>query len=136
METTYEAKKRPHGYNVKRLREILGVKQEDLAERMKLSQQTISRYESSDILEDDVLEKIAAALNISPQVIKDFNEEGVINIISSTLNAHDNAAIFNLYPTFNTVDKLVELYERLLETEKQKVSLLEDVLKEKDNKKG
>lgn len=57
METTFEAKKRHHGYNSKRLREILGVKQEDLAERMGVSQQTVSRYESSDTLEDDVLEK-------------------------------------------------------------------------------
>lgn len=129
METIFEAKKRHHGYNVKRLREILGVKQEDLAERLQLSQQTVSRYESSDILDDDILDKIAKALNISIETIKSFSEDSVVNIFSGTWN--DNSVAQNYQPTFNPIDKVVELYERMLKTEREKVSLLEEVLKSK-----
>ena len=37
-----------HGRNVKRLREILGIKQEVLADGLSLSQQTISRFEAQE----------------------------------------------------------------------------------------
>ena len=55
-----------------------------------------------------------------------------MNIISSTFN--DNAVVNN-YPTFNPLEKYIEameenkkLYERLLETEREKVSLLEKMI--------
>lgn len=62
---------------------------------------------------------------------KNFSEEAVINIISSTL--HDNAGSVNNNCTlnFNPMDKLLEvieenkkLYERLLQSEREKVELL------------
>lgn len=128
METSFGTKKRNDGYSTKRLREILGVKQEDLAEKLGLSQQAISKIEQSEILKEEQLEAIAKALNIPVDAIRNYSDDATLNIIVSSL--HDNSSIIqNYYPTFNTVDKLVELYERLLETEKQKVSLLEEVLK-------
>ncbi len=42
------------------------------------------------------------------EAIKNFSEEAAINIISSTL--HDNAGSINYNPTFNPIDKIVELY--------------------------
>ncbi len=130
MDTAFETKKRRDGYNTKRLREILGIKQEDLADKLGLSQQAVSKLEQKEIIEDDVLENIAKALNIPKEAIKNFSDETALNIIVNTMQ--DSSSITqNYYPTFNTVDKLVELYERLLETEKQKVALLEEVLKKK-----
>lgn len=86
--------------------------------------------EQKEVIEDDVLEKIAIALNIPIDTIRNYSDDATLNIIVNSL--HDNSSIIqNYYPTFNTVDKLVELYEKLLETEKQKVTLLEEVLKSK-----
>lgn len=48
-----------------------------------------------------------------------------------TLTANDNAAIFNYYPSFNPIDKIVELYDRLLQSEKEKVEILQEALKER-----
>ncbi len=138
MDTTFEIKKRHHGYNVKRLREILGVKQEDLAERLQLSQQTVSRYENSDTLEDNILNNISKALNIPIDSIKNFSEEGVVSIFGN--NYQDEAVSYAVHYkcTFNPLEKVVSLYdekvellERMLQTEKEKVSLLEEVLKNK-----
>ena len=137
METTFETKKSHYGYNAKRLREILGVKQEDLAERMGVSQQTVSKFEQAAQLDDATLEKIATALNIPVDAIKNFSEDAAVNFVANTF--HDGSSgIYNFRCTFNPLDKVVqlynekvELYERMLQTEKEKVSLLEEVLKNK-----
>ena len=138
MEMACEEKKRHHGYNVKRLREILGVKQEDLAERLQLSQQTVSRYENTEILEDNILNNVAKALNIPVDSIKNFSEEGVVSIFGN--NYQDEAVSYAVHYkcTFNPLEKVVSLYdekvellERMLKTEQEKVSLLEEVLKGK-----
>lgn len=132
METTFETKKRHHGYNSKRLREILGVKQEDLAERMGVSQQTVSRFEQAEVLEEETLNKIAEALKIPVEAIKNFSEDAAISIVANTFtDFKDNAvaSAMNYYPTFNAMDKIVDLFERLLKAEQEKVALLEEVLK-------
>ena len=56
-----------------------------------------------------------------------------MNIISNTFNSNDTSTLnaINLQPTFNPVDKVVELYERLLEAEKEKVAYLEKLLNKK-----
>ncbi|SHG05040.1 helix-turn-helix domain-containing protein [Dysgonomonas macrotermitis] len=130
MDTT-EAKKRSDGYNAKRIREILGVKQEDLAERLGLSQRTVSKLEQTDILKDEQLEAIAKALNVPVDAIKNFNEERTINIIANTYNDEAVSYAVHYKCTFNPLEKVVELYERMLQTEREKVALLEEVLKEK-----
>jgi len=48
------------GRNVKRIREMLGIKQDALAFDLGLSQQAISQLEQKEALDKDMLEKIAA----------------------------------------------------------------------------
>lgn len=127
METSFETKKRNDGYSTKRLREILGVKQEELADKLGLSQQAISKIEQSEILKDEQLEAIAKALNIPVDAIKNYSEDSTANFINTF---YDNSG-FNYQCNFNPLDKVIELYERVIQTEREKVSLLEDVLKNK-----
>ncbi len=119
-----------HGKNVKRFRELFGMKQEVLAEEIGLSQQTISRLESQEELDEAVLEKIAIALKIPVEAIKNFSEEAAFNIISNTFSSYDTSTLHgvNYYPTFNPIEKVIELYERMI---KEKNDLLEKLLKEK-----
>ena len=133
-------KKVHHGRNVKRLREMLGIKQEILAEGLGLSQQTVSRFESQEELEDDILNKIAKVLHLPAESIKNFDEEDVINIIYNTFNSNDHSTLnaINHECTFNPLDKVIQLYdekmklyERLLKTEQERNSLLEKLLTEK-----
>jgi|SRR5690606_33328202 len=125
-----EKTKRVHeGRNIKRFREMLGIKQETLAFQLgeTWTQKKISQLEAKEWIERDILEQVAAILNVSPEVIQRFDEEAAINIISSTL--HDNAG--SVFYNFSPIDKLVEayeenrkLYERLLESEREKLELL------------
>lgn len=120
------------GRNVKRIREILGIKQDTLAMELGLSQQTVSALEQKEALDKEILEKIANVLKVTPEAIKNFNEESVINNISCTFS--DQSAN-NVNYNFSPIDKILEmveenkkLYERLIQVEREKVALLEKIL--------
>jgi transcriptional regulator with XRE-family HTH domain len=119
----------PHqGRNVKRIREMLGIKQDALAIDLDMSQQAVSLLEQKETLDAPVLEKVAKILGVPEDAIKNFSEDAAINIISSTL--HDNAGSINhnCSLNFNPIEKIVELYERMLQTEKEKNELLQKLL--------
>src|SRR5665647_58781 len=115
------------GRNVKRIREILGIKQDTLAASLGLSQQAISQLEQKEALDKDILEKIASVLKVPVEAIKNFDEEKAIYNIQ---NNYDNSTS-NVNYQFNAVDKIVELYEALIKSEKEKVTLLERMLNKK-----
>ena len=119
------------GRKISKIRELRGMKQEALAMAIGVSQQTISNIENSEEVEEEVLLKIAEALEVSVEGIRNFNEDTVLNIISNTFTSNDTSTLnaINIQPSFNTVDKIVELYERLLQAEKDKVAYLEQLKK-------
>lgn len=89
--------------------------------------------EQAETIEDEVLEKVAAVLGVSAEAIKNYNDEAVLNIISNTFTSNDTSTLnaINYQPSFNPIDKIVELYnekvallERLLLAEKEKNELL------------
>ncbi|MCY1308409.1 Helix-turn-helix domain protein [compost metagenome] len=141
---TPSAKKIHEGRNVKRFREMLGIKQDALAFELgeDWNQQKISLLEQKETVDAALLQQISAALKIPAEAIKNFDEEQVINIISN--NTFDNCAqpiagTAHYHDcTFNPLDKLMEaleenkkLYERLLQAEREKVALLEKLLERK-----
>ncbi len=125
------------GRKISRIRELRGMKQEVLAAELGISQQSVSSLEKSEHIEDEKLEKVAKVLGVSKEAIENFSEEAVFNVISNTYNntSNDNSSLIassvNYQPTFNTIEKMVELYERLLEAEKEKVAYLEKLLDKK-----
>lgn len=129
-----QAKRPHHGQNVKRIREILGIKQEVLALALGSSQQTISQIEKKEILEVETLQKLAQAMNVSQDAIENFSEEAAVNVISNTFNSHDNstaiASAYNSTLNFNPIEKIIELYERLLAVEKEKNELIQQLRKQ------
>jgi transcriptional regulator with XRE-family HTH domain len=115
------------GRNVKRFREMLGIKQESLAFDLgnDWNQKKISMLEQKDVIEEDILDQISHALKIPVEAFQNFDEEQAINIISNTF--HDTQGLINYNPTFNNnpVEKLIHLHE-------EKIALYERMLKEKD----
>lgn len=119
------------GRNIRKIRELLDIKQDGLAQAINVSQQTISTIENSEFVESFRLKEIADALGLTSEAIQKFSEDYVLKIISSTplyeqINEHN---IFNTctYPPFNAVNKIFELYERLLQSEKDKINYLEKI---------
>ena len=122
------------GRKISRIRELRGMKQEALAAELNISQQAVSKIEQTAEVEDDVLEKIAKALGITKDAIKNFNEEGVINYFNNFNDHSFNNGAYNAFGcTFNPIEKWMEvveenkkLYERLLASEREKVELLKN----------
>lgn len=140
---TSSAKKIHEGRNVKRFREMLGIKQDTLAFELgeDWNQQKISLPEQKETVDAaPLLQQISAALKIPAEAIKNFDEEQAVNVIANTFHerAFENAFANNCTFNFNPLDTLIEaleenkkLYERLLQAEKEKVALLEKLLEGK-----
>jgi transcriptional regulator with XRE-family HTH domain len=135
MKEAIEITKSVHqGKNVKRLREICGMKQETLAVQLGLSQQAISQLEQKEALDAKQIEEIAKILKVSPDIIKYMTDDAANNFIN-TFNDHSG---FNFQCTFNPLDKYVEameankvLYERMLASEKEKYEMLQKIIEAK-----
>lgn len=135
MKEAIEITKPVHqGKNVKRLREISGMKQETLAVQLGLSQQAISQLEQKEALDSKQIEEIARILKVSPDIIKYMTDDAANNFIN-TFNDHSG---FNFQCTFNPLDKYVEameankaLYERMLASEKEKSEMLQKIIEAK-----
>ena len=126
------AKPKHIGRNISRIRELRQMKQEALAQAMGVSQQTVSNLENSETIDDDKLSEVAKALGVTTEAIKNFSEENVINYFN-TFNETVNNSNFGHGNTchFNPLDKVVELYERLVQAEKDKVAYLEKLMEKR-----
>lgn len=115
------------GRNVKRFREMLGIKQEALAMDLgdDWNQKKISLLEQKETIENQLLEKISEVLKIPVEAFQNFDEEQAVNLISCTFS--DNAMFNNRIEVqnINPIDKIVQLHE-------EKIALYERMLKEKD----
>ncbi|MDR2954987.1 MAG: helix-turn-helix transcriptional regulator [Prevotella sp.] len=140
-EKNMKEKNTHHGHAVKRLRQTLGVKQETLAKDLGISQVMISKYEAKKEIDDQMMEKIAKALGVKPQLIKELEEDPVTVIVENNNNTfgdndsiklgngiiEDDHSVMNVNP----VEQIVELCEKLLEKDQEKITLLEKLLNSK-----
>lgn len=118
------------GRKISRIRELRDMKQDVLAEALGVSQQTISNIENGENIEPETLIKIAEVLGVTPEAIENFSEEAVFNILNNTFN--DNSSNNNNYLcSINPIEKIIELYERLVQSEKEKNAYLEKMLNDK-----
>lgn len=134
------------GRNIKRFREMMGLKQEALAFELgeDWNQKKISLLEGKEVVDEVLLEQVAKVLKVTPEVIKKFEEEAGINYFNSFYDNSFTDSYVNATANqchFNPLDKFVEaveknealheenrmLYERLLEAEKSKNQLLQDL---------
>ena len=116
--------KRHDGKNVQKVRVYLGVKQDALATDLNISQQAVSNIEQQEEIDDALLKKIAEVLGVSADTIKNFDEEKSIYNIN---NIRDNTfaeGATSIAQQFNPIEKIMELYERLLKSEREKIDIL------------
>ncbi|HMO60729.1 MAG: helix-turn-helix transcriptional regulator [Lacibacter sp.] len=127
-ETMEKPVKRHVGQNLQRVRVYLGVKQDALASEAGISQQAISKIEQQEEIEEGLLKQLADALGVSPELIKNFDlERAVYNINHNNYRdatISDGATTFAIAQQINPVEKIVELYERLLKSEREKIEIL------------
>ncbi|MCP1251628.1 MULTISPECIES: helix-turn-helix domain-containing protein [Elizabethkingia] len=122
-----QSKKIHQGRNVKRFREMLGIKQDALAFDLgeDWNQKKISLLEQKEIIEDPLLKKISEALKIPMEAFQNFDEEQAVNIIANTFGDHGIGYQRNDNPVFNPIEQVLKMHE-------EKIALYERMLKEKD----
>lgn len=109
------------------------MKQESLAAELGVSQQAVSKMEQSESMEDEALERVAKALGVTAEAVRNYSDEAVISYVNNFSDHSINQGPIGSGNTcnFNPLDKLVEayeenrkLYERLLASEREKTELL------------
>lgn len=151
METENEKKLRVHqGMNVRKLRGYEGVKQFDLADKMGVTQQFVSKLERQPVIAKEYMERIADVLKVTPEVIENMEEAPATVVIENNTydfesGSNNNGQFVTGYisevndnKVLHPIEKLLELtkenaslYERMMANEKEKAELLEKLLKEK-----
>ena len=99
IEVKDKANRRHVGHNLQKIRVYFGMKQEALAADLGVNQQVISKIEKQ--------------------------EKAIYNINNIRDNTFEQGST-SIAQQFNPVDKIVELYERLLQSEREKVELLKN----------
>lgn len=146
METKEISTKNVHqGRNIREGRLSKDMKQETLAALIKVAQSTLSKAENSKYVENDLLEKISIALNIPLEYLKEKEQEASTVVfenntvtnqdstVSGNMNIGYNDHITNV---FDPIEKMAELYERLLAAKNEKYADLEKRLQELEQKKN
>ncbi|WP_428231267.1 helix-turn-helix domain-containing protein [Flavobacterium sp.] len=116
------------GRKISRIRELRDMKQEALAQALGTNQQAVSIIENSETIDEDKLIEVAKALGVTAEAIKNFSEENMINYFNTfhdtDFSNSQGAFSQNQQFSFNPLDKVVELYERLVQSEKEKIEIL------------
>ncbi|WCT13458.1 helix-turn-helix domain-containing protein [Mucilaginibacter jinjuensis] len=117
------------GQKVERIRNFRGIKQEYMANRLGISQSQVSKIEQEEEIGDELLKQIAEILGVTPEAIKNFDDEKITYNINNYYDIHDieikdNASSNFVAQQFNPLEKITELYERLLTSEREKLELL------------
>ena len=98
-----------HGHNIRRFRIEKNMNQEVLSQLVHLSQSAVSKYEQMRVIDS---EQYTGGAKISLGTVKSYTEDSD----NSTDNRVNN---------FNPIEKITELYERLLKEKDEKYAALE-----------
>ncbi len=142
--TMSERKKVHEGRNIKRFREMLGLKQEAFAWEMgeEWSQKRVSLLEQKESIDEAILKQVAEVLKVPVEAIQNFDDEMAIAYFNTfNDNSANQGAIGNNYDstlTFNPMEKWIEaleeikqLHAQLLGEKDEKIALYERMLKER-----
>ena len=123
-----------HGRNIRRTRIEKNMNQEGLSELVHLSQPAVSKYEKMRVIDDEMLQRFARALNVPFDYLKNLEEDAQTVVFeNNTVNNNDQASASiegcvgesNRVNNYNPIDKITELYERLLKEKDEKYAALE-----------
>ena len=144
METENIKTKNVHqGANVRKLRQLVGMKQTTFGEMLGMNQQSVSRLEQKRVLEEDTLFKVANILHVATDIIRNLEENPTSIVIENNTfqtgssnvgvveNQRDNIVNHPVDQLMALNKEQASLYERMLTIEKEKNALLEKLLKEK-----
>jgi len=117
------------GRKIERVRRLRGFSQTQLGDKLGISKQAVSKLEQTEKLDDEKIKKVADALEVTEEGLKNYHEE---RVLYNTINFYDTSGVSasgicsNNIENLNTFDihQAMSLYEKLLAVEKNKVDKL------------
>ena len=106
------------GRKIERVRKLRGFTQSDLAEKLGVSKQAISKLEQAENIGDDKLNEVAIALGVTFEGLRDFTED---KVLYNTNNFYDNCGVTasnivaNVETLNNPLKETIEMFERQLQ---------------------
>ncbi|APU96328.1 helix-turn-helix domain-containing protein [Sphingobacterium sp. Lzh-3] len=132
MGVAFQEEKIHEGKNLKRIREIMGIKQEALGQKCesKFDQRRISEFENSWTISEPALKELADALGVTVEFIRAFNEEKAIYYIQHNQDSSKQNSL-NHFPkiTYESDNKLEALLEKLVQDDEVKTQAILDLTK-------
>ncbi|OOG18179.1 hypothetical protein BWD42_13000 [Sphingobacterium sp. CZ-UAM] len=128
METTRGVRTISNGERIEQIRKLMGMSQTELGRRLGVSKQAISKMERAKNIRQEKFARIAHALNLSEDIIESFSQDKLILQIENMFSI-STVYTNNLNCQHNAFDKVIELYERLLQLERDKVKILRNKLR-------
>lgn len=132
MGVAFQEEKIHEGKNLKRIREIMGMKQEALGQKCesKFDQRRISEFENSWTIAEPALKELADALGVTVEFIRAFNEEKAIYYIQHNQDSSKQNSL-NHFPkiTYESDNKLEALLEKLVQDDEVKTKAILDLTK-------
>ncbi|WP_286862265.1 MULTISPECIES: helix-turn-helix domain-containing protein [Sphingobacterium] len=129
MEASGNVRTLSKGQKIEQIRKLMGISQAELGRRLDISKQAVSKMERARKIGQEKLAKVVYALNAPTDAIENFSQDRLVFHIQNMYDS-STACAHNLECNYNTLDKVIELYERLLQLEKDKVQILKDKLKQ------
>ena len=106
------------GRKIERVRKLRGFTQSDLAEKLGVSKQAISKLEQAENIGDEKLNEVAIALGVTFEGLRDFTED---KVLYNTNNFYDNCGVTasnivaNVETLNNPLKETIEIFERQLQ---------------------
>lgn len=127
-----------HGENIKLARSIRMVSQEDLAMQLNMSSSKLSRIESQEVVEDDMLKNISLALDVPFAFFKEYSNDKFLKSFTQNMDnfnvqdsatgsigvGHDNISNYNYSP--EQIKDMKDIYERFLKKLEDEVAFLKE----------
>jgi transcriptional regulator with XRE-family HTH domain len=112
------------GDKIRRIRDIKGLKQEDVAELLKITPQAYSKVERNETkLDTERLEEIAKIFKMSVEEIQQFD---LRNLFLNNLHECKDSLTINNINNFYTNDQA--MFENILAQQKEMIEMLKDEL--------
>jgi hypothetical protein len=92
----------------------------------------VSEIEQKATVEDEILSEVSKILNIPKDALQKLDDAAAVNILSNTFNDSSQLNGILYHPTFNPLDKLIEIYEIRL---KEKDDLIRELIEKLSGKK-
>lgn len=134
-----------HGHNIRRVRVDKNISQEDLSKEVFMTQSAVSKYEKTAVIKDEILQRFAKALDVPMDYLKTEEENAPVVIFENITNnqsnnqqansigydtTHNGDKVYNEdYKVVNPLEKITELYERLIKEKDEKYAELERRIK-------